>query len=193
MAFEAYSMSDDQTSKEYEEIDDKITKFHKESAQSPTTSPRFSFPSSITKRFSLNNGKNKLNNTTSDDVSNSILKDAIIDSESTKNGIYNRILGKNAKFWRTICEAFALNFMAEMGDRSQITIISLSANQNFFGVCCGAIFAHIICLVLALTIGIYAIKYLSLKTVNYIGSGIFVSLAMLTLFSNREAIINLLF
>lgn len=42
-------------------------------------------------------------------------------------------------------QAFTMTFVAEWGDRSQITTIILSARENLWGVITGGIIGHAIC------------------------------------------------
>ena len=42
-------------------------------------------------------------------------------------------------------QAFTMTFVAEWGDRSQITTIILSARENLYGVITGGIIGHAIC------------------------------------------------
>lgn len=47
--------------------------------------------------------------------------------------------------FRIFMQAFTMTFVAEWGDRSQITTIILSARENLWGVITGGIIGHAIC------------------------------------------------
>lgn len=60
--------------------------------------------------------------------------------------------GKKAKtasaftiLFRIFIQAFTMTFVAEWGDRSQITTIILSARENLMGVITGGVIGHAIC------------------------------------------------
>lgn len=47
--------------------------------------------------------------------------------------------------FRIFLQAFTMTFVAEWGDRSQITTIILSARENLLGVITGGVIGHAIC------------------------------------------------
>jgi Ca2+/H+ antiporter, TMEM165/GDT1 family len=56
--------------------------------------------------------------------------------------------GKPSAFtviFRIFLQAFTMTFVAEWGDRSQITTIILAARENLMGVITGGIIGHAIC------------------------------------------------
>jgi putative Ca2+/H+ antiporter (TMEM165/GDT1 family) len=50
-----------------------------------------------------------------------------------------------AVLFRIFVQAFTMTFVAEWGDRSQITTIILSARENLWGVITGGVIGHAIC------------------------------------------------
>lgn len=79
-------------------------------------------------------------------------------------------------------EAFVLIFLAEWGDRSQITTIALATHKNPYGVAIGGILGHTFCTSLAVLGGrILALK-ISPKWVSFVGGILFFCFALHALF-----------
>ncbi|MGA7935379.1 MAG: TMEM165/GDT1 family protein [Kovacikia sp.] len=76
--------------------------------------------------------------------------------------------------WSVILQSFALTFMAEWGDRTQIATIALSASNNPWGVTLGAIAGHTLCAAIAVIGGCLVAGRLSERFI--IGSGGFLFL-----------------
>lgn len=98
-----------------------------------------------------------------------------IDVDKAPKGKVRRILSR-------ICtpiflEAFVLTFLAEWGDRSQITTIALAAYKDPYGVTIGAIVGHAFCTSLAVIGGkILALK-ISQRLVAVVGGMLFIVFA----------------
>lgn len=70
-------------------------------------------------------------------------------------------------------EAFILTFLAEWGDRSQVTTIALATHKNPIGVTVGASIGHAICTGLAVVAGRLLANKISQRTVAFSGGLLF--------------------
>ncbi|KAJ8298209.1 hypothetical protein KUTeg_024740 [Tegillarca granosa] len=66
-------------------------------------------------------------------------------------------------------QAFTLTFLAEWGDRSQLTTIVLAAREDLFGVILGGVLGHAICTGIAVLGGRIVAQKISVRTVTLIG------------------------
>lgn len=86
---------------------------------------------------------------------------------------------------KTVFQAFAqvatLIFLAEWGDRSMLATIVLAISQSPAGVAGGAIAGHAVATLLAVVGGAIASKFVSEKTIGYIGGTLFIAFAGLGL------------
>ncbi|AGF52640.1 transmembrane protein FT27 [Synechocystis sp. PCC 6803] len=82
--------------------------------------------------------------------------------------------------WGIVVESFALTFVAEWGDRTQIATIALAASNNAWGVSAGAILGHTICAVIAVMGGKFVAGRISEKTVTLIGGLLFYLFAVVS-------------
>lgn len=66
--------------------------------------------------------------------------------------------------FRIFMQAFTMTFVAEWGDRSQITTIILSARENLWGVITGGIIGHAICTGIGVVGGRMIAQKISVRT-----------------------------
>lgn len=79
-------------------------------------------------------------------------------------------------------QAFSLTFLAEWGDRSQLTTIILGARENPLGVIIGGTLGHALCTALAVIGGNMVARRISVKTVTLIGGVVFLLFAVTAIF-----------
>ena len=84
------------------------------------------------------------------------------------------------KALRLAGEAFALTGAAEVGDRSQLATIALSAAQNPYLVCAGACFGHGLATGIAVVGGAFISRYTNERTVGLVGGVLFLVFAATT-------------
>ncbi|XP_066598143.1 putative divalent cation/proton antiporter TMEM165 isoform X1 [Prorops nasuta] len=92
---------------------------------------------------------------------------------------------KTSVFWllsRIYLQAFTLTFLAEWGDRSQLTTIILAAREDVYGVIIGGILGHSFCTGLAVLGGRIIAQRISVRTVTIIGGLVFLVFALTSLF-----------
>lgn len=75
-------------------------------------------------------------------------------------------------------EAFCMTFVAEWGDRSQITTISLAVSKNPVLVCAGALMGHFLTTWAAVAGGSLISKYITERTVSVAGGLLFIGFSV---------------
>ncbi|XP_014203669.1 transmembrane protein 165 [Copidosoma floridanum] len=83
---------------------------------------------------------------------------------------------------RIFLQAFSLTFLAEWGDRSQLTTIILATREDIYGVVVGGILGHSFCTGLAVLGGRMIAQRISVRTVTIIGGIVFMIFALTALF-----------
>ncbi|KAM8939006.1 putative divalent cation/proton antiporter TMEM165 [Pelodytes ibericus] len=84
-------------------------------------------------------------------------------------------------------QAFTLTFLAEWGDRSQLTTIVLAAREDPFGVAVGGTIGHSLCTGLAVIGGRMIAQKISVRTVTIIGGIVFLLFAFSALFISPDS------
>ncbi|XP_063776985.1 putative divalent cation/proton antiporter TMEM165 [Pseudophryne corroboree] len=84
-------------------------------------------------------------------------------------------------------QAFTLTFLAEWGDRSQLTTIVLAAREDPFGVAVGGTIGHSLCTGLAVIGGRMIAQKISVRTVTIIGGIVFLAFAFSALFISPDS------
>lgn len=85
---------------------------------------------------------------------------------------------KQKKFWSVAAQALTLTFLAEWGDRSQISTIALAAAKDPLGVTLGGIIGHSCCTTLAVMGGRVLAKHISERMVVTAGGVLFLCFAL---------------
>ncbi|CAG9819539.1 unnamed protein product [Phaedon cochleariae] len=105
-------------------------------------------------------------------------RETVVDLESGSN--------KRRSVWyevfRIFLQAFTLTFLAEWGDRSQLTTILLGARENVYGVIIGGVLGHSVCTGIAVLGGRMLAQKISVRTVTIIGGVVFLIFAFSALF-----------
>ena len=82
--------------------------------------------------------------------------------------------------WPLVVEACTLTIAAEIGDRSQLATIALSAAANPFGVFLGGTAGHCVATGMAVLGGSFISKYLSERAIGIVGGVLFIFFALTT-------------
>ncbi|XP_054261621.1 transmembrane protein 165 isoform X2 [Macrosteles quadrilineatus] len=85
---------------------------------------------------------------------------------------------------RIFLQAFTLTFLAEWGDRSQLTTIVLAAREDIYGVMLGGVVGHSLCTGIAVVGGRFVAQRISVRTVTIIGGVVFLIFALSALIFN---------
>lgn len=115
-----------------------------------------------------------------DDMENGGVSSERKQQVSTLNKLYDLAALIFSPAWVQI---FVMNFLAEFGDRSQISIIALASDNNYWFTIAGAVVGHLICCALAVIGGKYLASKISMRTVTLAGAFCFFLFAVIYLYS----------
>ncbi|XP_062306434.1 transmembrane protein 165 [Osmerus eperlanus] len=123
-------------------------------------------------------------------------KDEELQRSKQQNGLSDVEMGAGTggqqSRWRYLIspvflQALTLTFLAEWGDRSQLTTIILAAREDPFGVAVGGTLGHCLCTGLAVVGGRMIAQKISVRTVTIIGGIVFLGFAFSALFIKPDA------
>lgn len=84
--------------------------------------------------------------------------------------------------WRIFITAFGTIFLAELADKTEIAVLSLTAKtKSPWPVFFGAMFAFCVATLLAVLLGEVVSKIIPINVLRYISAGIFILIGILTL------------
>ncbi|EDW59573.1 putative divalent cation/proton antiporter TMEM165 isoform X1 [Drosophila virilis] len=97
-----------------------------------------------------------------------------------ESGRRSKVQRRGATYFtmRIFAQAFTMTFLAEWGDRSQLTTIILAASKDVYGVIVGGILGHCICTGLAVIGGRLVASKISVRTVTIVGGIVFIGFAI---------------
>jgi putative Ca2+/H+ antiporter (TMEM165/GDT1 family) len=109
-------------------------------------------------------------------------KSGIEEEKAEAEDLVNEVTAKQKRsnFISLILQTFSLVFAAEIGDRSFLSTIALSAALNPYAVGAGAIAAHGTATGIAVLGGALMSRFLSEKVIGYIGGSLFLIFAITT-------------
>jgi Ca2+/H+ antiporter, TMEM165/GDT1 family len=109
-----------------------------------------------------------------------------VTADSDKSIVY-KYVNIFRKYVSTVfLQAFILTFLAEWGDRSQISTIILGARENMFGTVLGGTIGHALCTGAAVIGGRMIAQRISVKTVTLVGAFVFLFFAFSAFFIDPE-------
>lgn len=76
-------------------------------------------------------------------------------------------------------QIFAMIFVGELGDRSQISIIAMASDSNYWNVIFGAVVGHVLCNAMAVVGGRYLADKISIRTITLCGALAFFIFALM--------------
>jgi putative Ca2+/H+ antiporter (TMEM165/GDT1 family) len=89
-------------------------------------------------------------------------------------------------WWQALLAAFGLIFVAELGDKTQLIILTLSAKCGFKQVFLGAAAAFALLNALAVSVGVLLYEFVPDNVIKYTVSGVFILFGILMLLPERK-------
>lgn len=113
---------------------------------------------------------------------------AVLVTQDPESGVVRKANKRTAWYLvsRVLMQAFTMTFLAEWGDRSQLTTIILGARENAWGVIVGGILGHALCTGLAVLGGRMIAQKISVRTVTLVGGAVFLIFALSAIFISYE-------
>ena len=155
MLYEGYKMSEDEGKEEMEEVQKSISKKESSNADYEST-------------------------LSAEDPETGIIK--TVGSLPVSTRIRRKLM---AYVSLVFIETFTMTFLAEWGDRSQISTIILAAREDVMGVTIGALGGHLICTGIAVLGGRIIAQMISVRTVTLIGGFVFIFFSLFAYFANE--------
>mgnify|MGYP003365561210 FL=1 len=122
-------------------------------------------------------------NTHMDDIENGKVEEKNEKAKSTMNSITKvcQSLKRLATyiFSPVWIQIFAMIFVGELGDRSQISIIAMASDSNYWNVIFGAVVGHVLCNAMAVIGGRYLADKISIRTITLCGALAFFVFALM--------------
>ena len=84
-------------------------------------------------------------------------------------------------FFKVFINTFGLIFLAEWGDRSQLSTIVLATSNDVGGIILGGCLGHVVCTTIAVIAGALVGRWISVRVVTIIGGIVFIAFAIATL------------
>ena len=111
----------------------------------------------------------------------------VVAVESSDKSVLYKYVNIFRRYVSTVfLQAFVLTFLAEWGDRSQISTIILGARENIVGTVLGGTIGHAICTGAAVIGGRMIAQRISVKTVTLVGAFVFLFFAFSAFFIDPE-------
>ncbi len=88
--------------------------------------------------------------------------------------------------WKAFGSAFGLTFIAELGDKTQIAILALSARYGWLPVFLGASAAFVVLNALAVTVGAVVARFVPEEVIRYVSAAVFIVFGLLAFKPENE-------